>query len=358
MLTRLRRLGLPILLLLVGALALASCGEDSSEDAKATLDKAFSTSIGSADVNLDIEVKLDGVEQLKDPIRVKLTGPYKSNGGKKLPSFDWDLSVQGGGQTFSAGAVSSGDNAWVVFQGQAYEVGEELVGQANAQLAQGGKSQGKSFADFGIDPRSWLKDPEEEGDEDVAGVKTTHISSGLDVGKLLEDINKAIGQAGSRLGGQTPPKLTDEQKKKVEEVIKDPSFDVYVGKDDSRVRRLSGRLDFTVPEKDRAAANGLEGGSLSFEIEFANVGSPKAIEAPANAKPLAELGQALQGLGIGGLGGVNPPSGQGGSGSGGSGSGGSGSAEAEKLEEYTKCLEDADPSDTAAIQQCADILTG
>lgn len=362
MLTRLRRLCLPILLVLLAAFALASCGEDSSEDAKATLDKAFSSPIGSADVSLDIEVKLDGVEQLKDPIRVKLTGPYKSNGGKKLPSFDWDLSLQGGGQTFSAGAISTGDNAWVMFQDQAYEVGEDLVKQANAQLAKGSNEEGKSFADFGIDPRSWLKDPKEEGEEDVAGVKTTHISSGLDVAKLLEDINKAIGQAGSQLGGQTPPKLTDEQKKKVEEVIEDPSFDVYVGKDDDKVRRLSGRLEFSVPEKDRAAASGLEGGSLTFEIEFANVGSAKAIQPPENAKPIAELGQALQGLGIGGLGGVNPPSSQGGSddgsGSGSSGSGsGSGSAEAKQFQEYTKCLEDADPSDTAAIQKCADILT-
>lgn len=356
MLTRLRRLGLPILLVLVGALALASCGEGSSEDAKATLDKAFSTPIGSADVSLDIEVKLDGVEQLKDPIRLKLTGPYKTNGGKKLPSFDWDLSLQAGGQTFSAGAVSSGDNAWVLFQDQAYEVGEDLVKQANEQLAKGDKGDNKTFADFGIDPRSWLKDPEEEGEEDVAGVKTTHISSGLDVGKLLEDINKAIGEAGNQLGGQTPSKLTEEQKNAVEDVIEDPSFDVYVGKEDDKVRRLSGRLEFSVPEKDRQAASGLEGGSLTFEIEFANVGSAKPIQPPENAKPIAELGEALEGLGLGGLGGVNPPSSQGEGESGSSGSG-SGSAEAQQFQEYTKCLEDADPSDTAAIQKCADILT-
>jgi hypothetical protein len=308
-------------------------------------------------VSLDIELKVDGVPQVKDPIRVKLTGPYKSNGGKKLPSFDWDLSLQGGGQSFTAGAISTGDNAWVTFQGQAYEVGKDLVKQANDQIAQGNKSGNKSLADFGVDPRGWLKDPKEEGDEDVAGVKTTHISSGLDVGKLLDDINKAIGQAGTQLGGQTPPKLTDAQKKKVEEIVKDPSFDVYVGKDDNKVRRLSARIEFKVPEKDRATVGGLEGGNMTFEIQFANVGSAKPIEAPANAKPISELGTALQGLGLGGLGGVNapPPSSGGSSGSGTTGNGGT-STETQQFQDYAKCLDKADPSDTAAIQKCSELL--
>ena len=358
MLTRLRRLG-PAILLLIAALALSACGGKSEDEVKETLDSAFSTPIKSADVALDIEVKLDGVEQLKDPIAVKLTGPYKTNGDEKLPSFDWDLSLKGGGQTFSAGAVSTGDNAWVNFQGQAYEVGEELVKQANDQIKKSNASGQRSLGDFGIDPRAWLQDPSDEGEEDVAGVKTTHISSKVDVGKLLDDINKALTQAGSQLGGQagSPPQLTDQQKKQIQDVVKDPEFDVYVGKDDNIVRRLSARLEFEVPEKNRQQLNGLEGGSLSFEIEFSNVGSAKTIQAPANAKPIAELGQALQGLGLGGLGGVGSGSSGGGSGSsGGSGGSGGGNADAEKFEEYTKCLERANPSDTAAIQDCAKIL--
>jgi hypothetical protein len=355
LLTRLRRLGLPILLALA-ALTLAACGQGSEEDAKATLDKAFSTSIGSADVSLDLELKLDGISQLKDPIRVKLTGPYKTNGGEKLPSFDWDLSIQAGGQSFTAGAISTGDNAWIIFQGQAYEVGAEAVKQANDQIRKSSGGKKKSLADFGIDPRRWLNNPEQKGDETVAGAKTTHISSGVDVGKLLDDINKAISQAGGQLGSRTPSVLTDAQKKKVEEVLKDPHFDVYVGKDDNKVRRLSARVEFNVPEKDRASVGGLKGGTLSFEIEFANIGAAKDIKAPANAKPISELSQALQGLGLGGLGGVNGGSGSSGSGSSGSGSSGSGGGDAAKFQAYNKCLQDANPSDVAALQKCAELL--
>jgi hypothetical protein len=80
---RLRRPLLPFLLVLLGAipLALGACGE-SDKDAKSLLRTAFDRPIQSADVSMDIQVKVDGVEQLKQPITVRLTGPYRSNGSK------------------------------------------------------------------------------------------------------------------------------------------------------------------------------------------------------------------------------------------------------------------------------------
>src|SRR4051795_1099005 len=80
-------------LLLLGLLALvAGCGGGGdSGDARALIDKAFSNSITSADMTLNIQAKVEGVQQLQQPVSLKVTGPFQSNGGKKLPSFDFDV---------------------------------------------------------------------------------------------------------------------------------------------------------------------------------------------------------------------------------------------------------------------------
>src|SRR3954451_20311643 len=160
------------LVLAVSILSLAlvaGCGDSggggSSEDARALIDKAFKASIPSADMTLNIQAKISGVAALTQPISLKVAGPYQSNGKGKLPSFNWQVSVSGGGQAFSGGVISTGDNAFVNFQGTNYEVGKAQVAQVNQQLSQ--QTGSKSLKDFGIDPQSWVKDPKDEGDEDV-----------------------------------------------------------------------------------------------------------------------------------------------------------------------------------------------
>jgi hypothetical protein len=361
---RLRRLLLPLLLLVLGAVpaALAGCG-GSDEDAKGLLKTAFAQPIRSADVSMDIELKVDGVEQLKNPITVKLNGPYRSNGSKKIPSADFDLSIAGGGQTFNAGVVSTGDNAFVSFQGTDYEVGEDSVSDVNKQIARSSAQRGKrSLSELGVNPLDWVKDASEEGEEDVAGVKTTHVSGGLDLARLLDDLNEVVDRA-SKLGAgaaPAPQKLTDQQKKQIESVVKDPKFDVYVGKADNTVRRLSADLKLEVPESARSRLGGAEGGSLSFSIEFANVGGQQKIQAPTKAKPIRELLEQLGGLsGLGSLRGGGTGTTPGGGSTPGGTSGGTTTGQTpdvKQFEKYSECLRKANPNDVKALQKCAEQL--
>jgi hypothetical protein len=362
---RLRRLLAPLLLVVLGAfaLALSACG-GSDKDAKGLLRTAFKQPIQSADVSMDLQIKIEGVEQLKNPITVRLTGPYRTNGSKKLPSADFDLSFAGGGQTFNAGLTSTGDNAFVSFQGTDYEVGEDTVAQVNRQIAQSANQRSKrSLSEFGVDPLNWIRDASEKGEEDVAGVKTKHVSGGLDLGRLLDDLNNVVDRAGKLGGaaGQTPPKLTDQQKKQIEDVLKDPEFDVYVGKDDNKVRRLSADLKLDVPESARGRLGGAEGGSISFSIEFANVGEAQQVKAPTSAKPIKELLDKLGGLGgLGSLGGGGTGTTPGGtSTTPGSVPGGTTTGktpDVKQFEKYSDCLKKANPNDVGALSKCAELL--
>ncbi len=346
----------------VAALALSACGggDEDSGDAKQQLSDAFKTPIKSANVSLDMSAKVDGVPQLSQPVSVKLTGPFESRGKNKVPKLDWDVNVSGAGQTFTGSIVSTGDNAFVGFQGQNYEVGSEVVKQFEQQAAQQQQQQGLSPKQLGIDPASWVTDAKEDGEEDVAGTKTTKITGGLDIEKMLNDLNGAIDKAGPAMG-QSAQKLTPEQINQVKQVVKDPTFEAFVA-EDKTLRRLTATINFTIPEAQRQQANGATGGNVKFSLQFANVGQPAQVEEPTDAQPLSELQQQIQSGGLGGIGGSGSqdPGSSGGSGSGdsGSGSGGSGGESApssEDFEKYALCLEDA-KGDSAAVEECSKLL--
>src|SRR3954454_5171570 len=351
MLARFRAFAL--LCVALSAALLSACGSGNSDDVKSTLDKAFSTPIKSARIDLEVTLKLDGVKQVNGPVKLSVQGPYESGGNQTIPKADWDVAASASGQNFSAGFISTGDNAWIGFQGQNYEVGKAAVAQINQQIKQAaGQNKNKGFSQFGIDPRDWLTDAKDEGTEKIAGVETDHISATLDVSRFVDDLNRLVKKAGGSTGSTAP--ITPAQKKQIEDVVKNPRFDVYVGKDDNVIRRLSADLSFTVPSDKQAQLNGLKSGTLSFSIDFANVGKPQTITAPANAKPLSELTSQFGGLGSV-LGGAGSGGSSGSSGSGSSGSGSSGPSSA-ALQAYSKCLQKADPSNPAELQKCADLL--
>jgi hypothetical protein len=352
-----------LLLLLLTALVAACGSSGSSKDATQLVNTAFSQPIKSADVSFNLQVQVQGVPALKNPVSFKFAGPYVSNGSKQLPSMDLNASIVGGGQSVPFGLTSTGDNFFVKVQGTSYEVGKAQVAKINQQLqSESGKGNKTSLSELGVHPLSWLSDAKTEGDSNVSGTPASHVSASLDVSKLLDDLNEVVAKAptGAVAGGK-PPQLSGKQKQEIEDAIKDPHIDIYVAKSDKTVRRLATTLEFDIPKDQQKNFNGVTGGTLQISIEFANVGQPKHIVAPANAKPISELSAQLNTLGATG-GGAAPGTGSSGSGgSNGSGSGGSSGGTSttpstKQFEQYAQCLQKAGSNDPQALQKCADLL--
>jgi hypothetical protein len=349
-----------LFVLLLASCLLAACGgEEDTDDVENLLDRAFSQEIRSADLRLEAEVEMTGA--LEEPLRIEAEGPFRNN-EDTLPSADIELRIgsDGGGQTVTSGVLTTGDRAFVKFQDVYYEQPPQRVREANEALRRNSEDSDQPLSELGLDPRSWLAEAEQEDDAEVAGVDTRHVSGTLDVESLMRNLNQFVERSSSALGNatgqQAPPQLSETDIRELTEAVKDPSFDVYVGKEDDIVRRVSGRVEFEIPKRSRAGLGGLDGGSIVFSVEFRDVNGDQEIEAPAKARPLSDLTDSLGAGGLpGGLGGGDeeqeapaPPDMP--------SSESDGADDPDAFRRYAECLDKARPEDTEELQRCAELL--
>jgi hypothetical protein len=337
----------PLFVVLVALALVAGCGsEDNAADSTTNVDQLLQeTFSGNKDIKsgqLSASVSANSGGQ---SLAAKLGGPFESTGEGRLPTFDLDASLQAGGQSFAGGITSTGDQGFVSYQGTDYE----LAGPMYQQLKAGYEEQAKkshsggdqSLATLGIDPRKWLTNARNEGEAKVGDTDTIKITGDVDVPKLLDDVNTALGKIRS-LGGtgtaNLPDRLSPRDKKQAADAVKDANVEIYTGADDTILRRLVVTTKLAVPDSSgttRAA-------DLKLDIQLLNLNEDQSIQAPENAKPFKDLSSKLQGLGVG-VGGARSGS-------------ASGGATQQNLKRYSQCVQDAN-GDNDKIRKCADLLT-
>jgi hypothetical protein len=361
---------------LLGAGLIAGCGGDDGgdEDPQEVLDETFSNdqTVNSGVLDLSLSGSAEGEEG--GSLDATLSGPFQGDEAQEgeFPQFDLTASVsgEGGGQSIDleGGLIATTDQAFVSYQGTTYEIPKPFFDQlkqaAEQAQAQAGQQEeqdaGAIFDQLGIDPSTWLTNLENEGDEDVEGTDTIHIHGDANVPQILEDIQSASEQTGA---GEAidPDEITE-----VEDAVEEASIDVYSGKEDKILRRLTLNLAVAPPEDD---ASGVDSAELEFSLTFSDVNNDQTIDAPTDAEPFSQLEQDLGlpsgllegalsgGGGLGALGGsdssgstIVPPSGGGGGGGGGGAGGAAGSAQ----QKYFNCLEQAQTADE--INACASEL--
>jgi hypothetical protein len=336
---------------LVGVTA---CGGGSSDKSAAdVLKDTFGADhpIKSGRLDVGLKLNLSGLSGVNGPVDIRLRGPFKSNGGRRIPAFDFDLSLAASGTTFTAGAVSTGDAGFVKFQGSTYDLGKDLFerfrkGYEDAAKQSGtSKDSGPSLKSLGIDPQRWLRNPVKVGEEDVGGTKTVHVKAQVDVAALLQDVDTVLRKAGN-LGvknASVPQGLSAAERRQVQDAIKTTAFDVWSGKDDGTLRRLRVAVSFDAPKGTSSKTGALSKGDVALDVTIADLNKDQTINPPSGTKPLSDLTSQLSGV-------LGTASGSGSSGSGSSSSGASTSSS-----KYLDCLQSAG-SDLAKVQRCQDLL--
>lgn len=271
-----------LLLLLLGALALvaAGCGGDDgggADEANDLLKRGFATDVDSGEIDMAMELRLEGVEAADGAFRLELSGPFRSRGPTEVPDAALDFKATGQGLSFEGGLVLLPENAWIEFGGETYEVGEDLWTRAQESL---NSDEGpETFSDANVNPLKWVKGAETSEGEEIGGTATTKVTGELDVAAMLGDFIRLSPDA------STFPKATLNQ---IEEAVGPVDFEAWIG-DDDIWRRISADVDFTVPEAQRDGAGGLSGGKVSLDMTLTAPNEDVSIESPGAARPLDEL---------------------------------------------------------------------
>lgn len=314
---------LALALAAAGLVACGGGGGGGGEDATQVMNDAFAHRISSGVVKADVNVVAKGSQS--GTLKGSLSGPFQSKGTQSDINLKAAFSFSGAGQDFNfdGGLISSGGKVFVNYKGTDYALGGSQLQKAK-QAKPGNLSALKTS----------LTNLKNDGNENVAGVDTVHISGTIDPGKLSQTFQQAISAAGSKLpAGAAAP--TQKQLDDLTKSVKDASFNLFVGANDKIIRRFDSTL-----KVDGSAAGGSGSADITFAVEFSDVGKPQTVVAPKNAKPIAGL---LSQIGLGGLGGL------GGAGGAGASPGGSPSSGANSA--YLDCLKKA--KDQAAIAACA-----
>jgi hypothetical protein len=357
----------PLLLALLAAcacaLGLAACGGSDDEDASAILAETFGEGkdVSSGRLDLSLRLTAQGLANVNGPVALRLSGPFQSSKEDELPRFDFQVAFDAGGQNLSAGAVSTGEKGFVRFQQQAYALSDQLYKQFKDGYAEQAKcnaergGEGVSFSTLGIRPGRWLKDPKTAGSEEVGGAETTHITAGVDVPRMLEDVNTILGRTDAQPDdpcakeqqGQpqrpTGRQLSEDDRRRIADAIKDARVDVWTGEEDRTLRRINVLLRFEVPEDQRRRTNGLRSGDLRFDLTIGALNEEQRIAEPSGARPLDELVAQFGGQvpGLDGGAGAQP--------------GGGTAQPSEPSSEYDRCVQEAG-ADITKLQACQDLV--
>jgi hypothetical protein len=357
--------------LVLGATACGSSsdkGSGADADAAALLRDTFGADhpirSGRLDANLDVDLR--GLAQLSQPLSLHLSGPFQSNGGSTLPDFALDVDFQGGQKPITVGAVFAQGGGFLTIEGQPFDLGSELYNsfkqgyeKAKAQAAKSGSSKDQpTLSALGISPLRWLKNPKNAGTEDIAGTRTVHVASAVDVGKLLEDVSTLLGKAKgvtSSTGASVPSQLTAQQRDAITRSIKSAKIDVWTGAQDHTLRKVAVNIQVDVPADLRTQAGNLRTGHLILQVTIAQLNQKQTIRKPAGARPLTELRSALQQLGLLGSGTASSTTPDSTATTPGTATTPQPDSGAAAPNDYSRCLADAG-EDLAKVQGCAKYL--
>ena len=217
------RLLFAIAVLVALATALVACGGDDnggggSEDPQKVLDQTFSGDNEKVDSgNLSIKLNVEATGDDGGTLDAELSGPFESEGENKVPKFDLTANASLSAQpdedfSFDGGLTSTGDAAFVGYNGTDYEVDQSLFDQFKQQVESAAGQQNAEPAEqpaaaraLGIeDPQSLLTNLTNEGTEDVEGTETTTSpatsmsTKTVDAFKNLLSNASLLGQLGGR----------------------------------------------------------------------------------------------------------------------------------------------------------------
>jgi hypothetical protein len=220
-----------------------------------TLKSAFDLSdVKSGRFAAKVTVRASGVEA-----RIGVSGAFDVSSDDALAHFDARARISSGRHGIGGRVVSTGDKAYFV-RG---DTGWRVPGEVWQPLVQKAAASGAKLP-LAVHPETWARDVKSAGTESVGGVQTEHLTGKLDAQAFSDDTDKAVG---------SEPQTSMAR-------VKRADFDLWVGKDDHVLRRLSAVV--VLPHRV----------SFGLDVRLSDVNKPQKIQAPAHVRAGAPGGSA------------------------------------------------------------------
>jgi hypothetical protein len=263
------------------AALLAACGGDDppptpDEPPAELLSAAFGNPPASGQLDLEAEVALDGESLIAEGVAVDARGPFAAAAQGELPRFALTGEAEVPPFGVDGELISTGTDAFVVFFGENYRVGQERSAEAAARWTDFAAQSGP----LGSQAASWFVSPRYGDAEEVDGTDTQRIDAKLDGAKAGADIAAIARAAGAPAFVETLAAGAGEG-----------TAQAWVAFDDRTLSRLHVEFPFTVPRAAQTSAAGVRGGAVSFQVELSDLGEEVEIEPPQGGgfQPIDQL---------------------------------------------------------------------
>jgi hypothetical protein len=291
------------LLAIFAALAavLSACGGGgggSSDDPQQVIEQATFEGVESGNLSMTMDIKAEG--ENGGNMKIDLSGPFQSTGKKSLPELAMTVKANGEAEgesiDFEGGVTVLGDRAYIGFDNKNYEVdpttfgfiksGFEEAEQEGAKESAGSEATACQKEATSMKLDEFVDNLENEGGEEVEGVKTTKLSGDLNpkgaVDAIVQLLETPACASQLEAAGPLPLGELKSMEGELTSAIKQAHAEIYVGEDDHIVRKVAAEL--TVEPKGTN-----EKAEIDVDVTLGGVNEKQSIKAPANAEPLEKL---------------------------------------------------------------------
>ncbi|HET9124869.1 MAG TPA: hypothetical protein VFN65_08305 [Solirubrobacteraceae bacterium] len=324
-----------------------SGGPAASGDPSALLRQTFaaSHSVRSGILDLRLVITPRGSAAMTTPLSLSLRGPFQSRGSGHPAESALTVTFSAAGRHGSLGVTTTASGAYVTLGGTSFALPQAEFRKLESSLgARTGSGATPGLSSLGVNPEQWVVRPRFVGTATIDGALTEHLHAGVDVRAFALSLGKVLARESSTLraagGAAVPTHITSAQASKIAAAIRRPTVDVYTGRSDSTLRRLT--LDMTLPVHGSLAARlgGLSSAAVRLTVDYSHLNEPQTISAPPHPQSFRSLQSRLQALG-------------GGIAAGGLGSTGIGASR--QVSKYATCIQKAN-GQVAKMQKCAALL--
>jgi hypothetical protein len=256
---------------------------------------AAGTKASSGVIEAEVEVALKGVPEFAEPFSTRVSGPYFYRKGAALPDYELELGARDYGVTLTSvkgkSYVTVGTTAFVL----PAAIRERLVRNSGR-----GNGLTRTLAQLGVRPWIWETEERIAGTETIDGVRTTHLKTSFNAGRILRDANTLLGvmrSLGVTRATGLPPTIPASARRLFVSSVTSKAGQSWFGVAD-KVRRKSGFvMKVSVPKAKQAKLGGITGATVTGSLTVTQVGKPRKVSVPAQVGSYADFRLALDALG-------------------------------------------------------------